>query len=422
MAENAHSHTRLSTVVLIRWLAIGGQTVTILLAQTATKNVALMPVFSTIAASALLNLGLTFASGAFRRLDEGRVARHLAFDIIQLSILIALTGGLSNPFSLFLLAPVTVAAATLSVRHVVILSALAVCGISTVARLHLPLPWPSMAEPLPILYVFGVWAALSLGVMSVSFFTWRMAQESRNMAAAYSESRIALAQEQRVAEVGALAAAVAHELNTPLGTICLLAREVANELPAAEVSLKSDMTTLLEQAERCRDILLRLTKQRDRSQAVGQECVSFPVLVEMAASNYVDDVSVAVVFDHHALSSQDAASPPWIERSPEILHGLGNFIQNATQFARSCVEIDTSWGRHKFSVRIADDGPGFPPHLLEHLGEPYISARSEDDKGHLGLGIFIATTLLARTGAKVEFSNGCDGGAIITVSWRRHDE
>ncbi len=408
---------RLSTLVMIRWLAVGGQALTIGVVHVAVAELALLPVMATVAVSALLNAGLTVAPGLHRRLEEHRAARHLAFDIVQLAVLIGLTGGLSNPFSLFILAPVTVAAATLPMRRTVWLAVLAVVAVSALARWHQPLPWPPPGLLIPVLYVFGMWMALVLGVASVAFFTWRMAEEGRRIASAYSESRLALAQEQRVAEVGALAAAVAHELNTPLATVCLLAREVAAEMNPDD-PLRADMETLIGQTQRCRDTLARLTLHRPRAEAVEAERVPFPFLVEMAAAVHVEEARVPVAFDHRAA---DFTPAPWMEHSPEILHGLGNFIQNAIQFAGSRVEVETSWDDRRMGVRIADDGGGFPEHLLSRLGEPYLSGRSQAIDSHLGLGVFIAVTLLARTGAKVEFANAAHGGAEIRVSWRRSD-
>lgn len=407
------SQTRLSTLVLIRWLAVGGQLITILVVQLAIGGLPLAPVLGAVAASAALNAWLVLPSGCNRRLDEIHAAQHLAFDILQLSLLLALTGGLTNPFSLFLLAPVTVAAATLSARLTALLASLAVVALSVVGHWHEPLPWITTEFAMPPLYRFGMWLALVLGVFSVSFFTWRMAEESRRIAAAFSQSRLALEREQRVAEVGALAAAVAHELNTPLATVCLIARDLATEL--RETAWREDIDMLIGQAERCRVTLTHLTQRSAQGEAVEGERIAFPALVELAAAPHASRDSVLVLFDHH--SGRPDVTPPWVARSPAILHGLGNFIQNAVQFAHTRVEIDTTWDESGVAVRIADDGPGFLPHLLDSLGEPYLSVRDDGDEGHLGLGIFIANTLLARTGAKIAFANLPECGAEVVVTW-----
>ncbi|MBI2235612.1 MAG: ActS/PrrB/RegB family redox-sensitive histidine kinase [Magnetospirillum sp.] len=412
--ETPHLQTRLGTLVQIRWLAIVGQGATIAVVDIAFGGFAMAGALATVAASAALNLWLTFSRGILHRIDERTAAWHLAFDLAQLTVLLGLTGGLHNPFALFLLAPVTVAAATLSARLTVRLAAGAIAAASLVAAWHEPLPWPEGPLNMPPLYLLGMWLALTLGVVSVAFFTWRMAEEARRIAEAYSASRIALAQEQRLAEMGALAAAVAHELNTPLATVHLVARELAEELPG-DSPLQADIRTLIGQAERCRDTLARLTRSPGRDAAVESETIAFPVLVELAAHPHVEGARCEVVFSHAAALTEPGGGMPWLERSPEILHGIGNFVQNAIQFARSRVEITTGWGE-ALTVRIADDGPGFSPQVLERMGEPYISTRGGDGN-HLGLGVFIAATLLARTGARVTFANREAGGAEVMVTW-----
>ncbi|MGE5502897.1 MAG: ActS/PrrB/RegB family redox-sensitive histidine kinase [Actinomycetota bacterium] len=410
LEEHPHLQTRLGTLVLIRWLAIAGQLATIVAVEIAIGDLPLAPVLGTVAASAALNLGLTAARRRVGRIDERSAAWHLAFDLAQLGVLIGLTGGLSNPFSLFLLAPVTVAAATLSARPTALLAGGAMAAATLIGQWHLPLPWPDGPLELPVLYRVGVWAALLLGVVSVAFFTWRMAAEARRIAAAYSASRVALAQEARMAEVGALAAAVAHELNTPLATVHLVARELSEEV-GPESPLQPELRTLIGQAERCRDTLARLTRARGRDAAVGGERVAFPALVELVAEPHIDGAAAQVIFDHAG-----DRPVPWVERSPEILHGIGNFIQNAVQFATARVAVETWWDGDGMGVRVADDGPGIPPHVLERLGEPYLSTR-DGDGSHLGLGVFIATTLLERTGANVSFANNGQG-AVVTVRWK----
>jgi two-component system sensor histidine kinase RegB len=413
IAEDSQSaHTRLSTLVLIRWMAIAGQTLVVVIDQMTVGGLDMVLVSATIGASAAVNLWLSVAPGPRRRLDEAHAAAQLAFDIVQLAALLGLTGGLANPFALFLLAPVTVGAATLSVRATMSLAVMAVVALSVIARWHAPLPWLGAPMELPVLYRFAVWSALAMGVVSVSLFTWSIASESRRLAAAYSQSRLALERERRVAEVGALAAAVAHELNTPLGTVCLIAHELEHELKGG--ALEADVAMLIGQADRCRDSLARLTRSGERAQAVEQEAIPFPALVELAAQAHGG--ALPVIFDHHPMADAPGAVAPWIARDPAVLHGLGNFIQNAGQFAHGQVEVETSWSPTQRMVRIADDGPGFAPHLLERLGEPYLSGR-DDDRGHMGLGIFIAVTLLARTGAAIQFANAPEGGAEITVTW-----
>ncbi len=412
--ETPELQTRLDILVQIRWMAISGQLATVAIVEGAIGNLPLAPLLGVIAASVLLNAILTFGK-VKSRITETQAAWYLSFDILQLALMLGLTGGPTNPFAIFMLAPVAVGAAVLAPQRVAMLVGFSVFTLSAVAMWHLPLPITLHADQL---YIFGAWMAMLLGVVSLAFFTWRMADESRNAAAAYSQARIVLAQEERMAEVGALAAAVAHEMNTPLATVCLLAREVGEQLPA-DSPVQSDLRMLLSQANRCRDTLARLTSNKGRNAAVEHEPIPLPSLVEMAAATHAETSPVPIFFDHHADSEAGDMPVPWVEHKLEILHGLSNLIQNAIQFAASRVEIHTAWNRQSYSVHIVDDGPGFAAHLLGQLGEPYISGRSESSSAHLGLGVFISKTLLCRTKATVHFSNLPEGGAEVRVTWPR---
>lgn len=413
-SEPSRSHTRLRALVLIRWLAVAGQLLTLLVVAVSVER-RILPALAAVATLAAFNLWLSVRPP--RSIDDAVVSRHLAFDVVQLAILIGLTGGLTNPFALFLLAPATVAATILPARETAKLAALAVLLVSLIGHWYLPLPWPGLPPDMPLLYLFGNWVALVVGIVSVSFFIWHVAEEARRLAAAFAESRLVLAQEQRVAEVGALAAAVAHELNTPLGTMSLIAHELAESLPAAD-PLQADVRTLISQAERCNAIMAGFTRRRERDASVRDETIPLPALVELAAAPYApENGAVRIAFHHHPADPARDESPPWLDRSPEILHGLGAFIENAVQFARTRVEVDTVWSATGMTVTIRDDGPGFAPHLLSRLGDPYISDREDGGTNHLGLGIFIAITLLARTGARVAFANAQGPGAVVTVAW-----
>lgn len=407
--------TRLGTLILIRWLAIAGQSTTVLVVQLSSGGLAVLPVAATIGASVLLNCLLSLQGTAFRRLGQTSAFWHIAFDVLQLGVLLGLTGGTGNPFCIFIVGPVALAAATLPGRPAAQVAILAGVAMSVVTRWHRPLPWPEQFV-IPPLYTFGSWSALSLGIAFVAFFTWRMAAEARRIDAAYEASRTALLQEQRIAAVGELAAMVAHELNTPLGTVCLVAREVAAQMRQDDPNL-AEMRTLVGQAERCRDILARLTRRGEREAMVGDEKVPFSSLVEMAAAPHKDS-RIDLVFTTAPPAAGVSPAEPWILRSPEILHGVGNLLQNAVQFARRRVEVRIGWTGDQVTVRIHDDGPGFDEHLLDRLGEPYLSTRDHDG-AHLGLGIFIAKTLLTRTGASLLFSNDPMGGGIVTICWRR---
>lgn len=419
-AEVAESRrVSLSTLITIRWFAITGQAVTVLVVQAAFAGEGWMWLpLAAVGALLAFNLVLVLGQGAARRLDGAVATWHLGFDVLQLSVLLYLTGGLHNPFAFFLLAPITVAAATLSLRRTALLVLLAVAMDSVLAVFHMPLPWPDGLIRLPGLYVAGTWTALVLSTVFAALYTWRMAEEARRRAAALSATQIALAHEQRFAAVGAMAAAVAHEMSTPLGTISLVAKEMASELPD-DSPLASDVALLVSQADRCRTILAHLGQQRDAEQDATIDRMPLAALTEIAAAPHrVEDDQPALVFDARPEPGAENDPGPWVAQRPEILHGLGNLIQNALQFARTRVVVETRWNAEIVTVRVSDDGPGFPVNILGRIGEPYISTRA-GEAGHMGLGIFIAGTLLARTGGKLHMANRPEGGAVATVVWPR---
>lgn len=414
---------RLRTLTLIRWVAIAGQALALVIVHYGFDfPLPLAPTLTVVGASLLLNAIVSASRPTAVRLGERAAAAFLAYDILQLAALLYLTGGLENPFSFLLVAPVAVSATILSLRSTFLLCALSIVCITVLGVSHYPLPWATGGFSVPRVYVFGIWVALALGIVFFAIYTWRVAEEARRMSNALSATQLALAREQQLAALGGLAAAAAHELGSPLGTIAVVSREIARELPA-DSPIREDVQLLISETARCRDILSELS---DRSGADDEASpfARLPIqgLVHAAAERHEDDrpdARIRLVFDGGPANDPGDESPePVVIRLPEVVHGLGNLIQNAIQFARTEVEISTRWSAETITVVIRDDGPGFPAGLLERLGEPYISMRA-DSRGHMGLGIFIARTLLQRSGAGIVFGNDPRGGASVTVLWRR---
>jgi two-component system sensor histidine kinase RegB len=404
----------LRTLVPIRWVAVSGQASAILTVHYGLGfRLPLVPALAVVAASALLNVVLILARRTATRLGERRAAIYLAYDILQLAILLYLTGGLQNPFAILILAPVTVAATALARRSVITLSILAIVAISALTEWHLSLPWRGDPPSFPIELAVGTWIALVLATVFIAAYTWSVAQEARRLRDAMAATQLALAREQRISAVGALAAAAAHELGSPLATIAVVAKELARELPA-ESPYAEDAGLLLSQSERCREILAGLARQPEQDGGSPYSRLPISALVEAAGAPY-REARVRLIF---ATAGEPAEDEPLVRRSPEIVHGLANLVQNAVQFARSEVSVTTYWDRLAVSVDIADDGPGFSAYLLGRLGEPYISTRTGTGD-HMGLGIFIAQTLLERSGARLAFDNLAEGGAHIAISWNR---
>ena len=408
---------RLLTLILLRWAAVFGQTFTLLVVHYGLGHV--LPIgesLAVVAVAAILNIYLTFRYRAPRRLSERGALLNLGFDIVQLTVLLYLTGGLLNPFTLLFLVPVTISAAILSLRSTFALGALSAVAITLLAFDHHPLPWPAGHElALPQTYVAGLWISLALGIAFLSSYVWLVANEARRMADALTATQMALAREQRLSELGGLAAAAAHELGTPLNTIGLIARDIADQADP-DTLIGEDAAHLIAEVKRCREILATMSR-RDDGLADPLPHIEPAALLSEAAAPYQDRGKRIDIRPPNL----DGA-PPELPRAPEILHALGVLIENATDFAAAHVRLSHGWDQERVWLAIEDDGPGIDPIVLDKLGEPYISGRGEDDPdAGMGLGVFIARTLLERTGGWASFANRPTGGASVLVEWRRID-
>jgi two-component system sensor histidine kinase RegB len=408
---------RLRTLVLIRWAAVAGQIFTASVVHWGLGfTIPLLPVGGAIALSALLNLAVSLGRPASARIDDREATIFLAFDIVQLAVLLYLTGGLINPFALLLMAPVAIGATILSLASNIALSLLTIVTIGLLGVLHEPLPWTGIPPDLPEIYQAGVWAGLTLTTLLVTLYGWRLAEEGRQMSDALLAAQTALAQEQRMSALGALAAAAAHELGTPLSTIAVVTKEMLREVEPDD-PLREDVELLVSESDRCRSILARLTV--DPAQDVSDQyvLVPLPALIEAAAQHYQRD-AIAITFESGPIGEGVPTTAPIQLRSPEIMQGVGNIVQNAVSFANHEVHIATRWTTEWSEVEVSDDGPGFSEALLDELGTPFISTR-QGVEGHMGLGVFIAKTLLERTGASVSFGNRSEreSGAAVVVRW-----
>lgn len=425
--DDLRGPVRLRTLTTLRWLAVAGQIIAVAIVHFWLGfSVPLGLCIGAIAASVWLNIFVSLRFSPQRFLSDREAAAYIAFDIIQLSLLLGFTGGLQNPFSVLIVAPVTIAASILNDRMTVLIAVLAIATISSLAALHLPIPWfVNEALNLPRLYSVGVWVALSLSVVFFAAYAHRIAAESGQIKTALAASELVLAREERLAAIGGLAAAAAHELGTPLATIQVTAKEMANDLKGQGL-LEEDAHLLVSQAERCRDILSRLSDRGDAGDEM-MERIFVDLLLQEAAEPFLETPDhAAVVFE---ITSQDENDRTLIlRRRPEIIYGLRNLIENAVGFAHSKVLVSAEWSDQKLIVAIQDDGPGFSADVLGRLGEPYLSARSSRNTrkaGGMGLGFFIAKTLLERSGGKIAFDNRAwqsepdRNGAWVGVEWPR---
>jgi len=412
---------RVDTLVRLRWLAVFGQTLAVLLVNDGLDfDLPIWPCLSVIALYAWVNVALRVRFRSHQRLDADRAAWLLGFDIAELAALLFLTGGLQNPFAFLFLGPVLISATILPARVTAILAAFAVFCATVLVFLHYPLPW-SDDDPLrlPTLYMAGVWLAIVLSIAYTSIYAWQITQESRQLADALAATEIVLTREQHLSKLDGLAAAAAHELGTPLSTIALVAKELEREMDPSSPHIE-DVRLLREQAQRCGDILGKLS----HLPAPGEpfELMTLSALIEDVVAPH-RGFGVAI----HVTLPEDRSEEPVGQRNPGILYGLGNLLENAVDFARERVDVSAMWSAQDVAVIIGDDGPGFPPEIKDRIGEPYVTSprrrRMRGDMPGLGLGFFIAKTLLERTGASVaiESRQFPQRGAVIQLRWQRQD-
>lgn len=418
---------RLRTLIFVRSLGIIGQIVAIFIVFFGLKYQ--MPIgqcLMVIAVAIAFNAVMFFLYPSIHMLSEREAAAHLAFDIMQLTAMLALTGGIENPFAILYLAPVVISATNLSLGSTLRLALLAFGSISAIAFLHWPLPWdPQNPLLLPPLYIAGVWIALTLGIGFCLIYAWRTADEARLMHTALAATQSALEREQRLSDLGALAAAAAHELGTPLGTISVVARELERDIPP-DSPWAEDLKLLRSQAERCREILSRLSQQGTDENTIAQRLPLAALIDEIAEPHRGFGIDVNV--------NAAGTGALNVMRTPEVVHGIGNLIENAVDFANTRVDIEAVWNTDKVDMTISDDGTGFNADILARLGEPYVTSRAGLDSnrkegapanlhadGHagMGLGFFIAKTLIERIGGTISFGNKPKGGAIVRMSLPR---
>jgi two-component system, sensor histidine kinase RegB len=430
--RHARRPIRLDTILRLRWLAALGQLAAIfVVAQGFEFDVPVVPCLVIITASALINLALQIKVNPMQRLEGTHAAALLALNIVELAALLYFTGGLENPFSFLFLAPVLISATALPVRLTVAIGLLAVACATVLVFVHQPLPWDS-DEPLilPPIYLIGVWISIVLAIGVTSLYSFQVTEEARKLSDALAATELVLAREQHLTQLDGLAAAAAHELGTPLSTIVLVSRELEKALAEGSHAsphagsqgnsqIAGDIKTLREQAQRCRDILSKITQLS--STGAPFDRMKLSTLIEETVAPHRDfgvtiKVRIAVAGSREPVGS----------RNPAILYGVGNILENAVDFARSVVEVNAWWNNDTVEIEVSDDGPGFAPDILKRIGEPYLSRRRVADEtpgehSGLGLGVFIARTLLERTGAKISFSNRIfpDHGAVVQIAWPR---
>ena len=406
----------------LRWLAVSGQMSAVL----ATHFVLAFPMpfalcFFVVGTSIWVNIGLRIRYRHSDRLADRPAFYLMAYDLLQLAALLYFTGGLQNPFAMLFLAPLMIAAVSLTAVYTSSLTLMVIVCATTLVFYHRPLPWfPGQTLNLPILYIAGIWGAIVLGASFAAAYAWRVAEEARRLADALAATELVLVREQHLSQLDGLAAAAAHELGTPLATIKLVVKDLQKQFPAAG-AIGEDLTLLMHEIERCRGILGTLA-------SLGSEpghimgTLTLGHLLEEVVQPYRDfGIAIKIV-------KEGEGPEPKSTRNPGVLYGIGNLVENAIDFAATEVRIIARWTEAIVAFVIEDDGPGFAPDVVMWLGEPYLThkanrrAKTEDGSG-LGLGLFIAKTLLERSGASVSMANAISPlkGARATILWQRAD-
>jgi two-component system sensor histidine kinase RegB len=387
---------RLRVHITQRWLAVLGQLTTVLAVELSLKvDLPLPETIITILGSVALNLWLALQYPRNHVLTDREATLFFAFDILQLAVLLYFTGGLANPFAILFLAPLALGATVLRARSVLILGIFGAALATGLRAFYTEMFIPGLL--LSDMYLDGIWAGLILSIFFIPGFIWRVSHERRRMSRALEATEKVLESETRLSALDGLAAAAAHQLGTPLGTITLIARELSQN-PTLDADMRSDVDLLLQQSHRCRQILASLTDEATQSDVLISHLDLREMLQEACQEADMEgkDFSIDV--------SGEGAAPRMLRR-PEIIYGLGNLIENAADFAHSQVQISARYDERTIVIRIIDDGPGFDPDIIERLGEPYTSQRASSEKSGMGLGYFIAKTLLERSGARLTITN-----------------
>ncbi len=403
------------TLVILRWIAITGQFTAINLVY-----FFLDLDFPIVASHIVIFIGLTtnlFLQFGIKSIQvkDFYASLFLIYDLFQLSLLLYFTGGISNPFSILLIIPAIVSSTFLSMGTTIILGILTIISLFLLSIFHYPLPGiHELNYTFPKLYLIGYFIAIIIGLVFLSYFGIRFAGESKRRSDAVNQLQAVIAKEYELESLGGQAAAAAHSLGTPLATISVVARELKKDI-GENKDYSKDIDLLIDQTKRCSEILKKISKKQIKEDQFFSK-TNFENLLDEIIINFKENSSKQI-----NLISDGDNNKFNFQRSPEIIYGLRNFIGNAVKFGKSAIKIGIKSDKKKAVINISDDGPGFPEDIIEMIGEPYIKSKSKrtSKKSGTGLGTFLGKTLLERTGAKLEFSNGnIMNGACVTITWR----
>jgi len=403
-----------STLTILRYIAIIGQFIAInvvffYLNLKFPIKASLIVVFIGL----LTNLYLQFKIKA-NQLKDTYASLFLLYDLFQLAILLYLTGGIFNPFSILLIIPAIVSSTFLSMGTTIILGFITSLILFTLTHYYLPLPGLLVENfEVPSFYKFGILISILIGLIFLSYFGIRFAGETKKRSEALNKLQEVIAKEYELESLGGQAAAAAHSLGTPLATIAVVAKELKKEI-GDNKDVSKDIDLLISQTKRCSEILKQISKKQIEED-IFLSSIKLEDLLEEIIDSFKETSSKKI-----ELVSNDDNNKINIERTPEIIYGLRNFIGNAVKFSKSRVKINLMSDLEKIEIKINDDGPGIPDDIIKKIGEPYIKSKSAElnSNSGLGLGTFLGKTLLEKQGAKLLFRRNNDlGGALVIISW-----
>ena len=405
------------TVVILRWIALIGQLLTIYFVHFYVGfDLPLIFCSLTIFCGGLTNIFIQFN---FRKNQLSNIESTilLFYDVIQLSVLIYLTGGVTNPFIIFLIVPALISSTLLNLASTLFLSIITIMSLTLLTFNYFPLPSEGNIHfHVPDYYIYSIPSALVIALIFLNYFGFRFGYEARRRGNALNKLELVLAKEQELESIGHQAAAAAHSLGTPLSTITVIAKELKKEIDANK-EFKDDVDTILEQAKKCGDILKKISQ----NQIVDDEYVKNITLQDLLFE--ITKSFESITEKNLNLNLENAKKRISIKRSAELTYGIRNFVGNAVKFSKKNIYINLVSNNQNTILQISDDGPGFPDDIYKIIGEPYISTRSKKlkSKAGLGLGTFIGKTLLERKKANIEFLKSSNGGALVEISWNNKD-